>query len=72
MLNDKTILSNPLFLTRFVGIAIGSLAGTEYLLDFSKRIGYFTEQEYNKDRGFTEESGQVVGSLKACQLTRVS
>ena len=32
---------------QFVNIALGSLAETEYLLDFSKRLNYLTEKEYD-------------------------
>lgn len=41
----RAALSVP---TNFVNIAIGSMAETEYLLDFSKRIGYLNDEDYRR------------------------
>ncbi len=44
-------------LSRFVNIAIGSMAEAEYLLDFSKRLGYLSQQEYESLEAL--RSGQI-------------
>lgn len=35
-------------LARFINIAIGSMAETEYLLDFSRRLGYLGSADYQR------------------------
>jgi four helix bundle protein len=50
-------------LTRFIGIALGSLAESEYLLDFSRRLGYLQEQEYVKVERLREEVGKLLWSF---------
>lgn len=47
-------------LARFVNIAIGSMAETEYLLDFSKRIGYLNDEDYRKNSALREEVGRLL------------
>ena len=47
-------------LARFLGIAIGSMAETEYLLDFSMRLGYITEPEYIKIENLRREVGKLL------------
>jgi four helix bundle protein len=47
-------------LARFVNISIGSLAEVEYLLDFSKRIGYLNSQEFEKIDLLREEVGKLL------------
>ena len=42
-------------LARFVSISIGSMAETEYLLDFTKRLGYLKEKEYEKIEDMRKE-----------------
>lgn len=50
-------------LARFVNIAIGSMAETEYLLDFAKRLGYFKEKEYEKIEELRKEVGKLLWSF---------
>ena len=47
-------------LARFVNIAIGSLAETEYLLDFSKRLEYINNQDYNNIESIRAEVGKLL------------
>lgn len=47
-------------LARFVNIAIGSLAETEYLLDFSRRLGYITEMDFETIDNLREEVGKLL------------
>ena len=47
-------------LARFVNIAIGSMAETEYLLDFSKRLGYISEKEYEGIEAIRSEVGKLL------------
>ncbi len=47
-------------LARFVGIAIGSLSETEYLLDFSRRLGYLTEKEYASLEAIRSDVGKLL------------
>ena len=47
-------------LARFINIAIGSMAETEYLLDFSKKLGYLTEKEYTKIENLRAEVGKLL------------
>ena len=44
---------------QFINIALGSLAEVEYLLSFSKRLGYLTGQEFDQ----LESQRQHVGRL---------
>jgi len=50
-------------LARFVNIAIGSMTETEYLLDFSKRLGYISENEYNRIDEIRGEAGKLLWSF---------
>jgi len=50
-------------LARFVSIAIGSLAETEYLLNFSHRLGYLTEKEYSRIELLRSEVGKLLWSF---------
>jgi four helix bundle protein len=50
-------------LARFVNISIGSLAETEYLLDFSMRLGYFKENEYKRIEAMRKEVGKLLWSF---------
>ena len=45
-------------LTRFVNIALGSLAETKYLLSFSKKLGYLADLEYQSLSRAANELGQ--------------
>ena len=47
-------------LSRFVSIAIGSMAETEYLLDVSKRLGYMKETEFEKIEALRDEVGKLL------------
>jgi len=47
-------------LARFVNIAIGSMAETEYLLDFSKRLCYINDQDYNNIENLRNEVGKLL------------
>ncbi len=47
-------------LSRFVSIAIGSMAETEYLLDFSKRLGYMNGTEFEKIEALRSEVGKLL------------
>jgi len=50
-------------LARFVNIALGSLAETEYLLDFSKRLGYIPEEDYKEIEALRSEVGKLLWSF---------
>lgn len=43
-----------------MSIAIGSMAETEYLLDFSKRLGYVSEKEYEGLEAIRSEVGKLL------------
>lgn len=47
-------------LKQFVNIALGSLAETEYLLDFSLRLGYLNEEIHVKLQGLRQETGNLL------------
>jgi four helix bundle protein len=47
-------------LSRFVDIAIGSTAETEYLLDFSQRLDYLAEREYRELETLRSEVGKLL------------
>ncbi|NOY39541.1 MAG: four helix bundle protein [Nitrospirae bacterium] len=47
-------------LARFVSIAIGSMAEAEYLLDFSRRLGYLSEKEYEGIEAIRREAGKLL------------
>jgi four helix bundle protein len=47
-------------LARFVSIAIGSMAEAEYLLDFSKRLGYINDQDYVKIENLRNQVGKLL------------
>ena len=47
-------------LSRFVTIALGSLAETEYLLDFSQRLGYMSEKEFEHLESLRSEVGRLL------------
>jgi four helix bundle protein len=50
-------------LARFMSISIGSLAEVEYLLSFSKRLGYLEEAKYNKTEKLRSEVGSLLWSF---------
>ena len=43
-----------------MSIAIGSMAETEYLLDFSKRLGYISEKGYKGIEAIRSEVGKLL------------
>jgi four helix bundle protein len=47
-------------LARFVNISIGSLSEVEYLLDFSKRMGYLKNREFEKVDFLRAEVGKLL------------
>jgi len=47
-------------LKQFVNIALGSLAETEYLLDFSLRLKYLTQEEHKKLQDLRQEVGNLL------------
>lgn len=47
-------------LARFINIAIGSMSETEYLLDFSKRLGYLTEKDHEIIEALRSEVGRLL------------
>ncbi len=47
-------------LARFVNIAIGSIAETEYLLAFAQRLGYLTAKEYSQVETLRSEVGKLL------------
>jgi four helix bundle protein len=49
-------------LVQFINVALGSLAETEYLLDFSIRLGYFKPND-NRIENLIEEVGKLLWSF---------
>jgi four helix bundle protein len=47
-------------LRQFVNIALGSLAEVEYYLDFSQRLGYFSDGSYEKLQNMRREVGNLL------------
>jgi four helix bundle protein len=47
-------------LSRFMSIAIGSLAEVEYIIDFSKRLGYISEKDYERIEIMRSEVGKLL------------
>ncbi len=47
-------------LRQFVNIALGSLAETEYLIDFSLRLEYFNEKIHKKLQNLRQEVGNLL------------
>jgi four helix bundle protein len=47
-------------LRRFVNIALGSLAETRYLLDFSSRLGYLKTAQYEMLADLAEQVGKLL------------
>jgi len=50
-------------LSRFVNIAIGSLAEVEYLLDVSRKLGYMTQDAHSKADTLRNEVGRLLWSF---------
>jgi four helix bundle protein len=47
-------------LRQFINIALGSLAETEYLLEFCSRLGYLNKESYNKLESLRKEVGGLL------------
>ncbi|MFH1190403.1 MAG: four helix bundle protein [Candidatus Omnitrophota bacterium] len=47
-------------LKQFVNIALGSAAETEYLLDFSLRLGYFYQETHKRLQDLRQEVGNLL------------
>jgi four helix bundle protein len=47
-------------LKRFLNIALGSIAETEYLLDFSLRLKYLSKENHNELRSLRQEVGGLL------------
>lgn len=47
-------------LKQFLNIALGSTAETEYLLDFSLKLGYFSKETHEKLQGLRQEVGNLL------------
>lgn len=47
-------------LARFVNISLGSLAEVEYLLDFTRRLGYLNDEDYTKIENLRSEVGKLL------------
>lgn len=47
-------------LRQFTNIALGSLAETEYLLEFCLRLNYLKEENYQKLEGLRKETGGLL------------
>ncbi len=48
---------------RFIYISLGSLAETEYLLFFSKRLGYINDSQYEHLEKLRSEAGKLLFGL---------
>lgn len=48
---------------RFLSISLGSLAETEYLLDFAFKRSYFTQERYQPISLLREEVGHIIWKL---------
>ena len=47
-------------LARFINISLGSLAEVEYLLDFSRRLGYLHEEDYYRIDTLRDHVGKLL------------
>ena len=47
-------------LSHYINIALGSLAETEYLLNFSLRLGYCSPERYEAVKLLSDETGKVL------------
>lgn len=47
-------------LRQFVNIALGSLAETEYLLGFCRKLGYLSEKSYEALEELRDETGKLL------------
>lgn len=49
---------------RFLDISLGSLSESEYLLEFSLKLGYLTQQTYDLVEKYREESGKLIWAYR--------
>ncbi len=54
---------HPKELKQFINISLGSHAETEYLLEFSKKLGYLTEEKYRELENRRAEVGKLLWSF---------
>ena len=47
-------------LKQFINIALGSLAETEYLLEFSLRLKYFSQEDFQRIENIRKEVGRML------------
>ena len=47
-------------LRQFINIALGSLAETEYILDFCRRLSYLNKEQYEKLESLRKEVGGLL------------
>lgn len=47
-------------LAHFINISLGSLAEVEYLLEFSKKLGYLSEKDYTIIETLRDEVGKLL------------
>ena len=52
--------SNKKEFHRFLAISLGSLAETEYLLDFSTEVGYLNKEDYRRLQNCRQEVGNLL------------
>jgi four helix bundle protein len=50
-------------LARFVNISIGSLTEVEYLLEFSRKLKYVTDEDYSRIEVLRSEVGKLLWSF---------
>ena len=48
----------------FIDIALGSLAETQYLIEFAVAIGYIGEGDLNETHGLIDEAGKLLWGLQ--------
>ncbi len=53
---------------RFINVALGSLAETQYLIEFAVAIGYMEENNLHKTQNLIEETGRLLWSLQKSKL----
>ncbi|MCL0042600.1 four helix bundle protein [Thermodesulfovibrionales bacterium] len=47
-------------LRQFINVALGSLAETEYLIDFSLKLRYFDQEDHKRLQGLRQEVGNLL------------
>lgn len=55
---------NDRYFKNFLDIAYGSLVETEYLLSFARKLGYLSEEDYNRLMELVDETGKVLWKLR--------